>query len=65
MIIAIAILLGSFGSLFLLWLLWIVISGLSRAHAEGRLYEHVVTVGIGIAYFGLIWDLVCNVLICS
>ena len=65
MIIAIAILLGTFGCLFLLFLLWIVISGLSRAHAEGRLSPHVIAVGTGIAYIGLAWDVLCNVLICT
>ena len=63
--IALAILLGSFGSLFLLWLLWIVISGLSRAHADGRLSPHVIAVGTGIAYIALAWDVLCNVMICT
>ena len=62
---ALVILLGSFGSLFLLWLLWIVVSGLSRAQAEGRLSPHVIKVGTAVAYCALVWDVLCNVLICT
>ena len=63
--IAAYVLLGSFGSLCLFWLLWIVISGFHRAQAEGRLTPFAITVGTGISYFGLVWDVLCNLLLCT
>ena len=47
------------------WLLWIVISGLARARDEGRLSPLMVKIGIALAYFGLVWDVLCNIFLCS
>lgn len=63
--IALYLALGSFGSLFLLWLLWIVVAGLSRASQERRLSPLITHVGVAVAAFGLAYDALCNVLICS
>lgn len=63
--IAAYLLLGSFGSLFFFWLLWIVIMGLSRARDEGRLSPLMIKIGTATAYMGLVWDVLCNIFICS
>lgn len=63
--IAAYIALGSFGSLFLLFLLWIIITGLGRARDEGRLSPLITRIGIVISYIGIVWDVLCNLLICT
>lgn len=63
--IALYIALGSFGSLFNFWLLWIVIMGLSRAKDEGRLSPTMIWIGTATSYYGLVWDVLCNIFICS
>ena len=63
--IALYILLGSFGSLFILWLLWIVVMGLSRARDEGRLAPSTIRVGKFVGYAALVWDVFCNMLPCT
>ena len=63
--IALWLVLGSFGSLFCFWLLWIVIMGLSRAKDEGRLSPAMVKIGTATSYFGLVWDVLCNIFLCS
>ncbi len=65
MILAPAILLGSFGSLFLFWMLWIIVMGFARAQAQGRLSLTATVVGTVIEYAGLVWDVTCNVVICT
>lgn len=63
--IALYLALGSFGSLFSFWLLWIIISGLSRAAKEDRLSPLIIHIGVAVAAFGLAWDVLCNILICT
>lgn len=51
--------------LFIFWLLWIVVMGLSRAKDEGRLTQPVIFFGTAVAYGALVFDVLCNIFICT
>ena len=47
------------------WLLWIVVAGLTRANNEGRISSPVLHFGRAIVAYGLVWDVLCNVALCT
>lgn len=47
------------------WLLWIVVAGLMRAEAEKRVSPHVRQFGLLVVAYGLVWDVLCNIFICT
>lgn len=52
-------------SLFILWVMFVVVMTMRQLRDVGRLSPFMVNVGISISVIGLVWDVLCNILIVS
>lgn len=52
-------------ALFLLWAMFVIVMTMEQLRDAGRLSPFMVTVGESIAAFGLVWDVLCNVLVAT
>lgn len=56
---------GSVAALFILWLLFVVVMTMEQLRDAGRLSPGMIQAGEAIAAVGLVWDVLCNVLVAS
>jgi hypothetical protein len=56
---------GALLALLLFWIMWAAISAMSRARDEGRLSTAIIRIGEAFAAFGLVYDCLCNIAICT
>lgn len=53
----------AFLALVVLWLLYLAVMALQRARDAGALSHFATTAGMALMYFGLAWDVLCNLLV--